>query len=157
MPSSLLLDLSTIDLNRIVVGREQIYNVLPHRHEFMLADGIVHIDRTARIAVAFRDIREDEWWVRGHIPGRPLFPGVLMVETAAQLASFLSKEIQEVSGFIGFSGIDGVKFRSPVSPPARMYFILKAVNVRPRRIVCEAQGIVDGQLVFEGQVTGMPI
>jgi 3-hydroxyacyl-[acyl-carrier-protein] dehydratase len=150
------LDLSTIDVERVLVAREQIYQRLPHRYEFMQLDAICHIDKEQRIGVGRREILTDEFWVKGHIPGRPLFPGVLMIETAAHLACYLYRELEPGEGFLGFSGVDGVKFRGIVSPPARMIFIVKAVDVRKRRFICDTQGLVNGQLVFEAQITGMP-
>ena len=107
--------------------------------------------------VGLRDIKADEWWTRGHVPGRPLFPGVLMIEAAAQLAGFFGKKVLGSQRFIGFGGVDKVKFREAVVPPAKMYILAKGIEVRPRRIVCDVQGVVDGRLVFEGQVTGVPM
>ena len=156
MAATPLLDLSRIDLNKLVVTREEIYAKLPHRYEFMQLDGIIHIDVAERVAVGLRVVREDEFWVKGHIPGRPLMPGVMIIETAAHMASFLSQAVQPTDHFLGFGGVDGVKFRGAVVPPARMYVLVKGIEIRPRRTVCDAQGIVDGKLVFEARITGMP-
>ncbi len=152
-----LIDLSTIDLNKLVVTREEIYQYLPHRFEFMQLDGIVHIDVPSQIAVGLREVRTDEFWVKGHIPGRPLMPGVLMLETAAHMASYLSNAVQPMDRFLGFGGLDNVKFRGAVVPPARMYILIKGTDIRPRRTICDAQGIVDGKLVFEACITGLPV
>ena len=133
------------------------YQKLPHRHVFMQLDGIVHLDLDQNLAVGLREVHEDEFWVSGHIPGRPLFPGILMLETAAQMASFLSGLVRPDDRFQGFGGLDGVKFRAAVSPPATMHIIEKLVEVRPRRTICDAQGYVDNRLVFEARITGMPI
>ena len=159
MASAPLVDFSAIDLSTVLFTREQIYERLPHRYEFMQLDSIIHLDRERHIGVAVREVREDEFWVRGHIPGRPLLPGVLMIETAAQLASFVAFEIGAFprEKFIGFGGVDSVKFRAAVSPPARMYFALQGTEIRSRRIMCEAQAFVNGQMCFEGRITGMPI
>ena len=126
MPPPAILDLSTIDVNRVLVTREQIYEKLPHRYEFMQLDGILHLDIEKGVAVGYRDIREDEWWVRGHIPGRPLFPGVLMVETAAHLASYVSMLVLKGTRFLGFGGIDKTKFREAISPPAKLILVGRA-------------------------------
>jgi 3-hydroxyacyl-[acyl-carrier-protein] dehydratase len=158
MASAPLIDLSTLDLNRLVVTREQIYALLPHRFEFMQLDGLILMDIEKHLAVALREVRADEFWVRGHIPGRPLLPGVLMIETAAQLAAYATMRIMPEPGkFWGFGGVEDVKFRMAVSPPARMYFILKSAEVRPRRCIADVQAIVDGKLAFEGRVIGMPV
>jgi len=157
MAASLFIDLSTVDLNRVIATREQIYARLPHRYEFMQLDAIVYLDKQQALAIARRDVRADEFWVRGHIPGRPLLPGVLMIESAAQMASYLVCEFHSYDKFLGFAAVDNVKFRAAVSPPATMYILMKLVEARVRRTVADAQGVIDGKLVFEGRITGMPI
>jgi 3-hydroxyacyl-[acyl-carrier-protein] dehydratase len=157
MASTLFMSLDGIDLARPIASREEIYAKLPHRFEFMQLDAIVHVDREAGLAVGLRRVREDEFWVRGHIPGMPLFPGVLMLETAAQMASYVSQLVQPGDGFLAFGGLDNVKFRMAVTPPATMFIILKMIEVRPRRTVCDVQGVVDGKLVFEARITGLPL
>jgi len=107
--------------------------------------------------VAFKDVREDEFWVRGHIPGRPLLPGVLMIEAAAQMCSLYYKVVQKDERFLGFGGVDGVKFRGQVAPGERLILLGKAVEIRGRRAVFDTQGIVGERLVFEARITGMPI
>lgn len=157
MPPPLLVDLSTIDLNKIVIPKVEILEENPQRYEFEQLDAIVHLDVASQVMVGLRDIKADEWWVRGHIPGRPLFPGVLMIEAAAQLAGLFGKRVLGDVDFIGFGGVDKVKFREAVVPPARMYILAKTVEVRRRRIICDVQGVVNGRLVFEGQITGVPM
>lgn len=157
MASQPFLDLNSINLTSLFATQQQIYEILPHRYEFIQLDGIIHVDREAGLAVGLRIVREDEFWVKGHIPGRPLFPGVLMIEAAAQMACYLSKYLQPDARFLGFGGVDAVKFRGTVVPPATMYIIEKAIELRPRRTICDAQGFVDGKLVFEARITGMPV
>lgn len=150
-------DLSKIDPNKILADRKAVYERLPHRFEFMQLDAILRIDLEAGLAVGLRHVRNDEFWVRGHVPGQPIMPGVLMLETAAQMASYLSQEVQPTTKFLAFGGLEDVKFRMAVIPPATMYIIEKIIEVRPRRTVCDAQGFVDGRLVFEARIIGMPI
>lgn len=157
MAATPFVDLSTIDLTQVVADHDALYRRLPHRFEFEQLDSIIWIDRTTYTGIARRTVRPDEFWVRGHIPGRPLLPGVLMIESAAQLASYLASELSVSDHFIGFARVDNVSFRGTVSPPATMYFIMRLVEHRSRRIVGDAQALVDGKLVFEGRITGMPI
>ncbi len=107
--------------------------------------------------VARRDIRADEWWCRGHLPGRPIFPGILMVETAAQMAAYCDYVVTGSRRFMAFGGIDGVKFREAVMPPARLVFVGRGVEIRPRRTICDVQAYVSGRMVFEGTITGLPM
>lgn len=157
MPPTPIFDLSTVDQNRVVATRADIYKVLPQRYEFETIDGVLHIDPEQALMVAYRDIKADEWWCRGHLPGRPIFPGVLMVETAAQMAAYYSAVIQKDKRFMAFGGIDDVKFRDTISPPARMILIGRALEIRSRRTIVEIQGFVNDRMVFTGKITGLPI
>jgi 3-hydroxyacyl-[acyl-carrier-protein] dehydratase len=156
MPPKLLIDLSRVDPSRVVVDREGIYRVNPQRFEFQQLDGICLLDRAEEMLAGFRDVRGDEFWVRGHIPGRPLFPGVLMIEAAAQLVSYYVMSGPNRQGdFLGFGGVDDVKFRGTVRPGDRFIVLGKMLESRPRRCVGATQGFVDGQMVYEGVITGM--
>lgn len=151
------LDLKTIDLTHTLADQEAIYQRLPQRFEFMQLDRVIHIDMEKKLAVAVREVRPDEFWVRGHIPGRPLLPGVLMLEGAAQFAAYLARAVRDDDIFMGFGGVDAAKFRVAVIPPATMYYILKLVETRSRRVIVDAQGVVNDQLVFEARITGMVV
>jgi len=157
VPPPLLYDLGKVDLSQVLYTREQIYQQLPHRFEFMLLDAIVHLDREADVVIARRDVRADDWWVRGHVPDRPIFPGVLMLETAAQLAAFVSKYIRGYDGFVAFGGVDNCKFRDAVVPPASIYMICHQTENRARRIAADCQGLVNNTVVFESRIIGLPI
>ena len=157
MPPALLVDINAIDLNRIVFDVEAIEQVNPHRHEMRQLDAIVHFDKDFGTVVRYKDITDNEFWVRGHIPGRPIMPGVIMLEAAAQLASFSAKKVNRLEGFIVFSGLEDVKFRLQVIPGSRLYLLGKFVEVRRRRFKLAAQGVVEGQMVFHATILGMPI
>lgn len=158
MAPKLLFDLSEIDLDQVIYGPEFIEAHNPHRGCMRLLDGIIWEQREpVSRALGYKDIRDDEFWVPGHIPGRPIFPGVLMIEAAAQFASYLTMRLFDKVDFIGFSGVNDVKFRGQVVPGDRFYLLIEGVNMKPRRSICKAQGVVNGNLVFEGTITGMPI
>ena len=154
MPPQLLFDISNIDLNRVEYGQEQIRECNPQRGDMEMLNAIVFADPPAGHIIGYKDVREDEFWVPGHIPGRPLFPGVLMLESAAQLASFYTRTYVGWKGFIGFGGVDEVKFRMQVPPGVRMYILGKKIWERHHRIYCNVQGIVNGNLAFEAGITG---
>jgi 3-hydroxyacyl-[acyl-carrier-protein] dehydratase len=154
MPPQLLFDLSGIDLDSIAYDQQAIREVNPQRGAMEHLNGIVHMDVPQRRILGYKDIRPDEFWVEGHIPGRPLLPGVIMIEAAAQLASFLTRYALNWKGFIGFGGTEEVKFRVPVSPGCRMYLLGTSAWERHRRLCCAAQGIVNGNIVFEAKVIG---
>ena len=156
MPPPLLIDLEQIDLDRVCLTKDEVYQRLPHRFEFRVLDGVCMVDPQGRRIVAYADIRPDDWWVRGHVPTRPLLPGVLMLEMAAQACAVLAKTLGS-DAFIGFGGVENCKFRETVSPPARLYILGVGVEHRARRIISDTQGVVNHKLIFEARVTGLPL
>ncbi len=157
MPPSQLFDLDAYDLTKVVVTREQIYKVLPHRGAFMLLDGALVVDPDAERMVAFANVPVDAWWSPWHFPGRPLLPGVCMIEMAAQAAWYYSYAILGHKGVMAFASLDECKFRGTVEPPCRLLLLGVKVDVRRRRHICAFQGIVDGKIVFSAKLAGVPI
>ena len=160
MPPALLLDLNKVDLQQVLFNNHDIEKVNPHRYEMRQLDGIIYYDLASGVCLGYKDVTEQEFWVRGHIPGKPLMPGVIMIEAAAQLASFFVLSCFDdypPDRFVGFGRIDEVKFRSTVTPGQRLHLIVKLLEHRPRRFVCAAQGMVNGQMAFEAKITGMPL
>ena len=155
MAPVLLYDISDVDLNKIVVPIEVIRAVIPQRYEMELLSGIVHVDEPVIIGV--KHVTLDDFWVRGHIPGRPLMPGVMMIECAAQLCAFYTMQRHPEMGFLGFARCDDAVFRGTVVPPASLYMIAKVEGINRRRAVAKCQGICNGNLVFEATITGMSV
>lgn len=157
MPSSPLIDLTTIDPEQLVADKAAIYGVLPHAGSFALLDGVCHFDPEGDTIVGFKDIRDDDWWVPDHIPGRPLFPGALMIESSAQLCSYdYMRKVGDLGGgFLGFGGLGDTRFRGAVQPGVRMVFVGKVNRMRRSMFIYDAQGFVDGKLVFETQIKGV--
>lgn len=157
MVPQLLFDISGINLDSAQFGVDEIEKTNPHRGAMRLIDAITYMSPELDKAIARKDVRGDEFWVPGHIPGRPIYPGVLMIESAAQLASFVTlKKLGDVP-FMGFAGVDEVKFRGQVVPGDTLYVLGSLVEFRRRRSICKAQGIVRGNMVFEAIITGMPM
>ena len=158
MPPILILDPATLDLDTVAFDRAAVEEKIPQRFEMGFLDRIHLLDRERGIAAGSRDIRGDEFWARGHIPGRPILPGVLAVEALAQLCTFYFKSVYpEDRRFFGFGGVDGVKFRGTVSPGDRLVLLCHVTDIRPRRAVFDAQGLVNGRLVVEASITGLPV
>ena len=155
MAPSFLLDLTSIDLNKTIIPIEEIRLIIPQRFEMEMLSGIVY-DEGGTI-MGYKDVTLDDFWVRGHIPGRPLMPGVMMIECAAQLCAFWTMRKQPEMGFVGFAKCDEVRFRGTVVPPGRLYMISQVVEINRRRAIAKCQGVHNGSLVFEATVTGMGV
>ncbi len=156
LPPPLLFEIDGIDLSTCALTKKQIYQLLPHRHEFQLLDGVLSHDIALERIVTLVDVKSNDWWVKAHVEGRPLLPGVLMMEMAAQSSAVLAK-LGGNDAFVGFGGIEGCKFRDTVVPPARLIILCQGVDYRSRRIISDTQGIVEGKLVFEARITGLTI
>src|SRR4051812_41838031 len=158
MPPELHLDPSGLDLSRVVVDREGLGKVNPQRFEMAQLDAIVLMDRERDVVAGYKDVRDDEFWVRGHMPGYPLMPGVLMCEAAAQMVGYYVKVIGLLQGdFVGFAGLENVRFRGVVRPGDRLVFVGKALRLHRRQTIFNVQGFVNGGLVFHGDIIGVPL
>ena len=125
-------------------------------------DGVIWYDKEKALVLGYKDVTDKEFWVRGHIPSRPLMPGVIMVEAAAQLSSFFLKQVYQEKGFIGFAAIESAKFRATIEPGTRLYLLGHITQYKRRehiaRVTTEVQGVINGNtLAFEASVTGMQI
>ncbi len=161
MAPSLLFDLTGIDYAHSVYDTEAIEAINPHRGHMRMLDRIAWMNPEPYQMLAIKEVRHDEFWVPGHIPGRPIFPGVLMIEAAAQLSSFQYQQRCFEGGrsptFLGFAGVDNVKFRALVKPGDTFALLSQEISFKPRRCICQTQGVVNGNLVFEATITGMPV
>lgn len=157
MPPVQLFDLSTIDLNKIVFDKKAIQEVNPQRYEMDQLDGIIWYNKEKFLVLGYKDVTEKEFWVRGHIPGRPLMPGVIMIEAAAQLSSVFVKRVCELKGFIGFAGIESANFRRTVEPGQRLYLLGFISEFKSRKYTAVVQGIVNGKMVFDTVMSGMNV
>lgn len=159
MPPQPLYDVSQYDFDNPIYTLEDIRVFNAQRFEMEQLTGIVHIDTENHGIVGYKQLTDDEFWCRGHMPDYPLMPGVLQCEAAAQLASFYTKKFNLLGGdFVGFGGLNDVRFRAPVFPGARLDLVAKAGRIKTGRLVeFDFQGFVDSTLVFSGQMTGVAL
>jgi len=155
----LILDLGQVDFDAPNIEIEEIRRYNPQRFEMEQLTAIVHEDLQRNICVGYKDLTDQEFWVRGHMPGMPLMPGVIMLEAAAQMCSyFVQKNNLLDSEMIGFGGLEEVRFRGPVFPGDRLILLCESTKIRLRRmIVCRFQGVVGESIVVEGILKGIPL
>ena len=159
MASQPILDLTTVDIDKVAVSKEEIFELNAQREEFEQVDRLISLDLEEGLAVGIKKQTLEEFWTRGHIPGHPIMPGVLMIEMAAQISSVMYHLKFNTGGkkFFGFGGVNKVKFRGSVEPGCDFLMVVRAKTLRSRIAVFEAQGFVDSKMVFEGEVTGIVI
>jgi len=135
------------------IGRDEIEAILPHRDPFLLLDEVIELEPGKRV-VARKQVRDDEFWTQGHFPGRPVMPGVLIVEAMAQAGAVAVLSQEENRGRIAFfGGIDGVRFKRIVEPGDELELECRLEAVRGPIGKGKATAKVDGKLAARGTLT----
>ena len=132
---------------------QQIMRLLPHRYPFLLIDRVLEVKPRERIVV-LKNVTVNEPHFQGHFPDFPLMPGVLIVEAIAQAGgALLLNEIPDRDGkLMVFTGIDGAKFRRPVTPGDQLRIEVKVLQWRSRAVKMHGVATVDGKVACEATV-----
>ena len=141
----------SIDNDQLAI--EEILGLLPHRYPFALVDRVIeHIP--GEKAVAIKNITINEPQFQGHFPERPLMPGVLIVESMAQVGGLIVTQMPDLpSGLFVFAGIDNVKFRRPVVPGDQLIITCQLLSIKRKRFgKVRGEAHVEGKLVCSGEL-----
>jgi 3-hydroxyacyl-[acyl-carrier-protein] dehydratase len=131
----------------------QIMEILPHRYPFLLVDRVLELEPGVR-AVAIKQISANEPQFTGHVPGRPIMPGVLMVEALAQTAGIAVISLPEYRGKIGlFAGIDGCRFKRLVVPGDTLRLEVTVEKLRGMFGRVRAVATVEGEVAVEATLS----
>lgn len=132
---------------------EEVQQLLPHRYPFALVDRIIDYVPGEK-AVGIKNVTFNEPHFQGHFPGRPLMPGVLIVEAMAQVGGVVLSQMPGIDGRLCvFAGIDKVKFRKPVVPGDQLIITTELLTLKAKRFAkMKARAEVDGQLACEGSM-----
>jgi beta-hydroxyacyl-ACP dehydratase FabZ len=131
----------------------EIQKILPHRYPFLLVDRILEIDPGKRI-VGVKNVTVNEEFFLGHFPGKPVMPGVLIVEAMAQVGGvLLLKDMPEREHkLVLFAGIDEARFRRPVVPGDQIRFEVEVLRLKSSTCKLQGRAYVDGNLVAEAVI-----
>ncbi|MEB3307976.1 MAG: 3-hydroxyacyl-ACP dehydratase FabZ [Cyanobacteriota bacterium] len=135
------------------ITSQQIEGLLPHRYPFALVDRVIDYVPGQR-AVAIKNVTLNEPQFQGHFPGRPLMPGVLIVEAMAQVGGLIVTQIPDLpKGLFVFAGIDGVRFRRPVVPGDQLLISCELLSLKRQRFgKMRGEATVDGELACSGEL-----
>ncbi|WP_424102180.1 3-hydroxyacyl-ACP dehydratase FabZ [Moorena producens] len=149
---------STQDVNddsstKTVLTVEEIHKLLPHRYPFALVDRIIDYVPGKR-AVGIKNVTFNEPFFQGHFPGRPLMPGVMIVEAMAQVGGIVLTQMPDSpDGLFVFAGIDKVRFRRPVVPGDQLVMTAELLSIKRRRFgKIHSVATVDGKKAVEGEL-----
>jgi 3-hydroxyacyl-[acyl-carrier-protein] dehydratase len=154
-----IVDLAELKFDPPLAGIDEIRRFNPQRHEMEQLTGVLFEDLRDHRCAAYKDVTHNEFWCRGHMPGMPLMPGVVMLEAIAQMCSYFAQKYDLLGAqMVGLGGFDGVRFRDPVIPGDRLIVMCQLIKARRNQIIlCKFQGIVRQSLVVEGELKGIPI
>lgn len=152
-----LFDITGVDLKAVVHDRAGIARMNPHRDHLALLDEIVMETPDFKRGIAVWHVKPTEFWVSGHFPGKPMLPGVLQVEAAAQLGVFLFNRRWPVPKLCAFTHIMNAAFRAPVLPGDDFYLLCDEIRASAKRFQSNCMGIVNGKIAFEAEIAGIAI
>ena len=136
-----------------MLNKEEIKNIIPQRDPFLMIDEVEKYV-PGESAIAYKNVNVEEWYFKGHFPGNPIMPGVLIAESLAQTGAVAILSMDENKGKNAlFGGIDKMKFKRKVVPGDRLKLEVKIIKRKGPIGVGEAIATVDEKIVAKGELT----
>lgn len=136
-----------------LLTKEEIKSILPHREPFLFVDEVIELIEKER-CVALKHVREDEYYFKGHFPTYPVMPGVLILETMAQVGALTLLTLPQFKGKIGlFTGANKVKWRKQVLPNQTLKIETKIIKLKGVFGFAKAYAYVDDALACEAEIS----
>jgi len=136
-----------------MLKKGEIKKIIPQREPFLMIDEVEEYT-AGKSAIAYKNVKEEEWYFKGHFPGNPIMPGVLIAESLAQTGAVAILSLEENQGKNAlFGGIDKMKFKKMVKPGDRLKLEVKIIKQKGPIGVGEAIATVEGKIVARGELT----
>lgn len=136
-----------------MLNREEIEKIIPQRDPFLMIDEVEEYV-PGQSATAYKYVNENEWYFKGHFPGNPIMPGVLITESLAQTGAIAILSLEENKGKNAlFGGIDKMRFKKTVVPGDKLKLEVKIIKQKGPIGIGEAIATIDGSLVARGELT----
>ena len=136
-----------------MLNKEEIKNIIPQRDPFLMIDEVEEYV-PGESAIAYKNVNEQEWYFKGHFPGNPIMPGVLIAESLAQTGAVAILSMDENKGKNALFGvIDKIKFKRKVVPGDRLKLEVKIIKQKSSIGIGEAIATVNGEIVAKGELT----
>ena len=136
-----------------MLNKEEIKNIIPQREPFLMIDEVGEYT-PGESCIAYKYVDESEWYFKGHFPGNPIMPGVLITESLAQTGAVAILSLEENKGRNAlFGGIDKMKFKKMVKPGDKLKLEVKIMKKKGPIGIGEAVATVDDKVVAKGELT----
>ncbi len=136
-----------------MLNKEEIKKIIPQREPFLMIDEVEKYI-PGETAIAYKNVSKDEWYFKGHFPGNPIMPGVLITESLAQTGAVAILSQEEAKGKNAlFGGIDKMKFKKQVVPGDRLKLEVKIIKKKGPIGIGEAIATIDNKIVAKGELT----
>ena len=145
-------DIETKIKNKQTLNIDDIHCLLPQREPFLMVDSVLEINIDDKYIKAEKDVKEDEYYFKGHFPDKPIMPGVLIVESLAQTASILGRKKKKKNGIYVFAEIEKAKFLQIVKPNSTLLLEAKIVSTRDPLIAVECVASCNKQIVAKCKI-----